>query len=146
MNEYFESISDSKMLVSNSQMLGFGNVSLILHQSEGIQEFLRKEIACSRKLDFNQTVRGGGHGLEKKDGLDWRAIFNSFFLYEDLKLVQEPLYKILDKNINQYAKIHNITNSEFKKIDLKELLGLVMVDWISLILFGYDSVEPLEVN
>ena len=121
-NDYFEAISDSKMVVYNSPVQNIGNINVVLHGSDAIKDFLMKEISCSRKLDLQKFITGK---TEKNpiisDGLDWRGIFKNFFLYEDLKLLNEPMYKILDQHVKEYVKTHKITNSAYKRIDLGQL-------------------------
>jgi len=140
----FEKNSDKKMIITNGPGQGFGNVSVFLHDNDAIKEFLMKEIKCSEKINLRAMIVGEPQHAETT--LAWRAVFTDFFLYNDLHLLQKPLFKILETKIAEFIETQDLSKTEFKKIDLKDCLNFVMVDWIALVLFGYESAKPLEIN
>jgi len=142
-NEFFAKHSDKKMIVTNGPVQGFGNVSVFLHDPDSIREYLAKEPKNAEKLNYHALILGQPQHCDTNAA--WRAVFTDFFLYEDLHLLQKPLWKILENKIAEYVKTQNLSKTEFKKMDLAECLNMVMVDWIALVLFGYESAEPLDI-
>ena len=56
------------------------------------------------------------------------------------------MYQTIEKHFEEFVKSNNITNTEFKEVDLRDFLGKVMLDWISLLLFGFSSAEELKID
>ena len=82
-----------------------------------------------------------------KIGLKNRQVFSEFFFYDRLQTLKQPMYAIAQRQIKDFVENQNINNSEFKNIDLKEsLLEKIVLDIITLILFGFSSSEDLLID
>ena len=147
-NEFFEEHSDSKMIVTNIPGLGFGQVHVLMNSNDAIKDFVYKEHNYGVKADFWDMISYyPDHSLaESNKQMKWRAVHTEFFIYDHLKSLLGPMYTIIGKQFDDLVKNQNITNSEFKKIDLNELLEKIMADMISLLLFGMESVEDLDID
>ena len=148
MNEKFEEHSDAKMIVTNCPGLGFGQVHVLLTSNDAIKDFVYKEHNHGVKPDFWEMISNypAINMEESNRQMTWRAVFTEFFFYDRLKSLLGPMYTIIGKQFDDLVKNQNITNSEFKKIDLNELLEKIMADMTSLLLFGMESVKELNID
>ena len=56
------------------------------------------------------------------------------------------MYKILEKKLNEFVQKMNLTNKEFTQINLIRFLETILLDWTSLLLFGYGSASELNID
>lgn len=143
----FEEHPDAKMFVTNLPGLGFGNVHVILKSSDAIKEYLFKEQTHASKNSLFELFTNKISGLEENKSRGfWRSVFTDFFNYDHLKLLCDPMYTIIGKHFNKFIKNQKITNTKFTNIDLHDFLGKIQADWIALLLFGFESVDELNID
>ena len=149
LTEVTSKFSDSHMIVSNFAGSRFGSPHHCLISNEAIRDFFRKEVDVSIKqieiLEWTNFVLGFT-AASGQDGLKGRSVFTEFFIYENLQALHEPMYQIMEKKFNDFVQKMNITNKEFTQINLKRFLDTVMLDWTSLLLFGYGSSSELNID
>ena len=140
--------NDDHMIVSNMPHTDFGTVYVCLNSHEAIKDYLMKEMESTRKDLTNGTIpiNFGFTSQSGKEGLHNRAIFNDFFIYDHIQSLYDPMFSIINTHLNQFIKEKNIKNNEFTQINLREFFQEIMIDWTSLLLFGCESAEELNVD
>ena len=147
--EEWAKYSDKKMIVQNVPGSAFGTICVVLTSSEAVKDFIYKELTHSIKkipqspmqdFDLGLITQNGGEALRQ------RAIFSDLFLYDRMQILQGPMYKIIENHVEEFIKSKNIIIGEFKQVDLRDCLGKVMIDWISQLLFGFDSGDNLKID
>ena len=140
--------TDDHMIVSNMQGCDWGTTYICLNTHVAIKDFFQQEINCTDKKLVNDVFPiNFGFGTEGgQKGLDNRAIFHEFFLYDRIKTLYEPMDAIINIKIKEFIKEKNITKNEFTKVDVRDFFDKIMADWISFVLFGNESTEELIVD
>lgn len=145
----FKANADKKMLVVNIYPQKFNTVTVFFMDLDCVQEFCRKEQQFSKKESSFPTVPTISLGFPNNGdylGIMQRSIFADFFVYDQLESLYDPMYKIMDGNFKEFIQDNAINNTEFKQIDLRDLLEKLLKDWNALLLFGFTSTKDLMID
>ena len=140
--------SDVNMIVSNMINTDFGTVFVSLISHEAIRDFLMKETEYTKR-DISNGVFPTKFGFGQENGqkgLNSRAVFTDFFIYDRIKSLYDPMNKIINTHFNEFIKNKKIKRNEFTQINLHDFFCGIMLDWTSLLLFGCESSEELNID
>ena len=148
MCDEFAKNSNHDMLVSNAPHSGFGTVYAVLVSHDAIKDYLMKETEYTRK-DPTVGIFPINYGFGTESGqkaLNNRGIFTDFFVYDRIQNLYDPLNSIISTHFNEFIKNKNIKSNEFTQINMADFLSHIMIDWVSLLLFGCESAEDLTID
>ena len=147
-NDEFSKNPNDHMVVSNMPHTGFGTVFVNLLSHEAIKDYLMKETAYTIK-DLSNGILPMNLGFVTQSGqtaLNNRAIFSDFFIYDRIQSLYDPMCTIINTHFNKFIKNKNIKNNEFTQINLHDFFCDITIDWTSLLLFGCESAEELNID
>lgn len=147
-SDFYEKHSEKDIIMQNFPGLPFGAVHCFLNSNKALKDFFPREFETKRDFDRGLVPISskGFPNLSGKEGLANRAVFSEFFLYDNIQTLYDPMNKILETNTAEFIKNNKITETEYCSVDLKEFVQKVVLDWITLLIFGYDSASELNID
>jgi len=149
MCEVFKENPDSKLICFNLIMLPFGKVAYFLNQASVVREYFSKEtnhtIKCLNRVRF-PLINLGFMMTNGPEAMKERFIFNEFFVHEKILGLADRMMQIQSNVVDRQLKEYKLSKERFIEIDLKKLMEGTIVNWITFVLFGCESIEEIEID
>ena len=143
--EFVKNSYDRGVVVSNR--FGGHSPNVIITSADYLKEFLMKEDLFERKfsipdfpMNFGFMFKSGPQAMHE------RSIFQEIVLYDELKHFAPLISKVAIQFYDQFARDKSVNSENFTKINLDEIMPLIMDKVAQVILFGRcdfsdDSIE-----